>query len=295
MSREPIAKLPIDIRGWVFAVEAGPNRQQRQAIQIALNTIATCQDLADKCSLKGGILMGLMYGSPRLTGDIDLSLTEMPSPDTPDKLQTALNSTFGIVALELGFPEIAMKVHSIKKLPKRKFDEATFPGLQLKLNYVDRRNKVQLNAFEKGTSIAIVDMDISFNEPTKHLDILKLTEENEILAYGLTELLAEKYRALHQQISRNRNRRQDAYDIWWLSNHEEITELDLERIMLRLQEKSISRGVKVEQATINNPAIKERAKADWETQRLEIGGDLPPFYECWNAVTSLYSKLPWST
>jgi len=293
MSKTPLVAIPIRMRDWVFGVEPGPVRRQRQAIEIALNTIATCQDLAKSCSLKGGILMGLLHGSPRLTGDIDLSLSAMPTPETPDEFREVLDSHFSFVALELGYPEIAMKVHSIKKLPKRKFDEATFPGLQLKLNFVDTRNSVQLAAFKKGTPIEIVDMDVSFNEPAEDLTILKLSNEREILAYGIAELLAEKYRALHQQITRSRNRRQDAYDIWWLYTNKDIDEGVRERTLTRLKEKSITRGVHVAPRTIENNEIRDRAEAEWETQRLELGDELPAFNICWEAVLSLYNQLPW--
>jgi len=288
-----LQSIPISIRDWVLLAPAGPNRRQRQAIEIALNTVATCQGIASKCSLKGGVLMGLLYGSPRLTGDIDLSLSEMPSPDAPEEFKTALDDWFGFIALELGHTDIRMKVHSIKKLPKRKFDEATFPGLQLKMTFVDKRNATQLKAFEQGRPIEILDMDVSFNEPAQDLVILKLSEEREILAYGLAELFAEKYRALHQQVIRHRNRRQDAYDIWYLTSNNEVNNQLRARILQRLLEKSDSRGIAVAMETINNPEIRKRAKSDWNTQKLELGDDLPPFETCWEKVVELYGMLPW--
>lgn len=289
----PEVEIPIQMRDWVFAVEPGPNRRQRAAIEIALNTIATSQELAKTCSLKGGILMGLNYGSPRLTADIDLSLSSMPTPKTPDEFKNELDSYFDFIALTLAFPNIKMRVHSIKRLPKHKFDTASFPGMQLKLNFVDKTNAKQLSAFEKGVPIEIVDMDVSFNEPAEDLTILKLSGEREILAYGLAELIAEKYRALHQQVIRNRNRRQDAYDLWWLSTRNKISDKQKALILSRLIKKSSSRGIEVSSESILNPGIRKRAEEDWETQRLEIGDALPQFKECWDEVLELYNKLPW--
>ncbi|WP_415810691.1 nucleotidyl transferase AbiEii/AbiGii toxin family protein [Litorimonas haliclonae] len=134
--------VPINFRQWVLSVEDGPNRKQRQAIEIALNTIASCDNLFKTCSLKGGILMGLRYGSPRFTVDIDLSISKMPRPETPEEIRKLLDSQFEYIALDLGYPDILMRVHSIKKLPRKKFDEATFPGLQLKLTFVDKKMNV---------------------------------------------------------------------------------------------------------------------------------------------------------
>lgn len=237
--------------------------------------------------------MGLSYGSLRLTADIDLSLSTMPTEATPQEFRDTLDSRFDFIALEQGLPDIKMRVHSIKKLPRKKFDEASFPGLQLKLNFVDKRNVGQLAAFEKGTSIEILDMDVSFNEPVEDISILRLSKEREILTYGLAELLAEKYRALHQQVIRKRNRRQDVYDIWWLSQNEEMNIECLSLTLARLKDKSISRGVRVSADSILNPEIKERAQAEWETQRLELGDNLPEFDLCWYKVVNLYTQLPW--
>lgn len=289
---QPVA-IEIDIRTWVLAAPTGASRRQRQAIDIALNTVATCQNMAKKCSLKGGILMGLLYGSPRLTGDIDLSLADMPTPDTPEEFSAALDEHFEYVAFELGHPNILMRVHSFKRLPKRKFDEASFPGLQLKMTFVDKTNASQLAVYNKGRSIEIIDMDISFNEPAEDLTVLKLSNEREILAYGLAELIAEKYRALHQQIVRKRNRRQDAYDIWYLFQNNEITEELAAYVLDRLREKSESRGIIIGPETIAHPDIKSRAKADWDTQKVEIGEALPEFEVCWKSVIKFYDLLPW--
>ncbi|CAM3758353.1 hypothetical protein LIHA111178_07005 [Litorimonas haliclonae] len=86
--------------------------------------------------------MGLRYGSPRFTVDIDLSISKMPRPETPEEIRKLLDSQFEYIALDLGYPDILMRVHSIKKLPRKKFDEATFPGLQLKLTFVDKKMNV---------------------------------------------------------------------------------------------------------------------------------------------------------
>ena len=47
--------------------------QQRQTIEITLNAIAIAAPLDRRMLLKGGILMGLAYDSPRQTTDIDLT------------------------------------------------------------------------------------------------------------------------------------------------------------------------------------------------------------------------------
>ena len=43
---------------------------------------------------------------------------------------------------------------------------------------------------------------------------------------------------------------------------------------------------------MDNPEIKQRAQADWDTLALEIG-DLPPFDERFASMRNLYVSLPW--
>jgi hypothetical protein len=43
---------------------------------------------------------------------------------------------------------------------------------------------------------------------------------------------------------------------------------------------------------MDDPEIKQRAQADWETLALEIG-DLPPFEERFALMRDLYVSLPW--
>lgn len=66
--------LEIDVAAWVEKARADPvTYKQRQIVEITLNAIADTAPLNEKLYLKGGILMGLAYGSPRQTADIDLT------------------------------------------------------------------------------------------------------------------------------------------------------------------------------------------------------------------------------
>ena len=64
-------------------------------------------------------------------------------------------------------------------------------------------------------SASTVDIDISFNEviTLDDTECIELSEGRNILCYSLAQIMGEKYRSLLQQPVRNRNRRQDVYDI----------------------------------------------------------------------------------
>ncbi len=78
MSRQHI---DVDLLAWIGRSEPDSyNRFERQAITITLHAVAISQHLSKILYLKGGILMGIAYGSPRQTVDIDISATQELTP-----------------------------------------------------------------------------------------------------------------------------------------------------------------------------------------------------------------------
>ena len=76
------AIINIDVAAWVERAKNDPvAHRQRQAAEILLNAIALITPPNDKLYLKGGNLMGLVYGSPRQTTDIDFTADPKVSAD----------------------------------------------------------------------------------------------------------------------------------------------------------------------------------------------------------------------
>lgn len=48
----------------------------------------------------------------------------------------------------------------------------------------------------KGQSSSVIELDISFNEVIGEIQILRISEKNTLLAYCLSDMMAEKYRGL---------------------------------------------------------------------------------------------------
>ena len=115
-----------------------------------------------------------------------------------------------------------------------------------------------------------------------------------VRAFTVHELVAEKFRALLQQPIRKRNRRQDVYDIAFLIGEHDFGDADKTAILTTLIEKCRSRGIKAKPDSMDDPEIKQRAQADWNTLALEIG-DLPPFEERFALMRALYVSLPWGS
>lgn len=294
MSNEPI---PIDVHEWVQRASRGTQaRRRREVTEIILNTIAASSELQDTCHLKGGILMGLLFRSPRFTADIDLTCTALPAESSIQKFIKTLDGSMTNTARALSYADYILRVHSFKEMPRpHSFsDGSTWPALKIKINYADRQIEGQLRAFEAGKAVETITIDVSFNEPVTHVEILELDDGNELYAYGLIEVLAEKYRALIQQPIRNRSRRQDVYDIAHILNQHEISSADMGLLKTAILAKSMGRKVEgaITKQALANPEVAARAKSDWVSLKdeLEI---LPDFDPLFNQVRLFYESLLW--
>ena len=282
--------LKINVKEWVERIKADPiTYQQRQTVEITLNTIARTS--GREMFLKGGILMGLAYESPRQTTDIDLTTALAPEEGVGDRVRKLLDSTFPRAGAALGYADLIVKTHSVTLRPRAIFPEANFPALKLKIASA-KRGTEQEKALEEGKAPVVIDADISFNEPLPQIQVLELTGGQKLFAYGLADLIAEKYRAILQQVPRNRYRPQDVYDLDRLIARDEIDDALQVQIQAALVEKCAARQIEPTQASLDNPEIKRRSGAEWRSMELELG-DVPDFEVCYARVSEFYRNLPW--
>lgn len=285
--------LKIDVASWVAKAKDDPVAYlQRQAAEITLNAVAMTVELSNKLYLKGGVLMGLAYGSPRQTADIDLTAALQVEPDIDDTIVKLLDNAFPRAAAKLGYVDLILKVHSVKRMPSKKiFEEANFPALKLKIAFAQRGTKQEV-AMKNGKVPGVIDVDISFNEILKQVQVLELTGGAELCAYGLADLMAEKYRAMLQQKERDRNRRQDIYDLDRLIAGNKFDDELRRQVLEAFLAKSRSRDIEPTRDSLDDPEIKRRSGAEWHTMQLEIG-NLPAFEDCYRRVAAFYVAMPW--
>ena len=285
---------PVDVAAWVERAAQDPvAHRQRQAVEIILNAIAMTVPLNTEMFLKGGILLGLAYGSPRQTTDIDLTAAFAADGNIDDRIGTMLNSAFPRAATSLGYADLLVRTQSARRSPNHIFLQAEFPALKLKIAYA-RRGTNEERALNEGTASSVIDVDISFNEPLNHVQVLQLTGGQELYAYGLVDLVAEKYRALLQQIPRNRYRRQDVYDLDVLIPGILADGIAPGDILEAHLEKCSARHLEPNHRSLDNTEVKNRAGRDWNTMELELD-DLPKFEDCYERVAAFYRSLPWDS
>ncbi len=284
--------MDYSIEDWIS--EASQDRVTfRQAVHIVLQAIASSEYLKPRMIMKGGILLGLRYQSSRFTEDIDFS-TSMRLPDIDEsRFREELDESLQIASAELPY-QVVCAVQSLVIQPKN-VENATFPSFKLKIGYARRTNEREMIRLKDRQSPNTVKIDYSFNEHSYATDHITLSDDEDILAYSFTDLVAEKIRSVIQQVERNRSRRQDIYDLNLLLDIVTPDDKEKHTILTTLLEKSVGRlaaGL-VNSATLSNPEIRQRSAREYETLRNEIEGELPDFNQSYDRLVKFYQSLPW--
>lgn len=292
MSIEP--DVVVDIADWVERKSNDPVAYvERRATEVFLTALGMTPSIGEKVYLKGGVMMGVIYRSSRSTSDIDFSADITPEDSLPSRIVEELNAAFPKASAEVD-PDLVCKVQSIKERPRRgKLLEALFPALEITIGYA-QRGSPQERKFDAGLAVDVLNVDISFNEPVGAIQVVRLNADGrtKIKAYSLHDLIAEKIRALLQQVVRKRNRRQDVYDLSLLISKFPMEPAEKSEICSLLVKKCTAREIYPDRNSLDDPEIRERAKREWHTLALEIG-DVPDFDQCFSVVKNFYQSLPW--
>jgi predicted nucleotidyltransferase component of viral defense system len=278
-----------DIASWANEAPDAEQREFRQAVHTILAAIAIDPRLKSIMVIKGGILLGVRYQSPRFTKDIDFSTTGNLATMSAEDVRAAFESSLVQVIEELDY-DLDCRVQSCKVNPQNRPD-ASFPSIELKIGHA-YKGSPKHKRLQKLQSPSVVSIDFSLNEKILGVESLNLGSGGTINAYTFSDLVAEKFRSLLQQESRDRYRRQDVFDLSKLTELE-ISEEEHRSILRSLIEKSRARGIEPLPASLDNAELKRRAQADYHTLEDEIEGPLPEFEATYETVRSFYQSLPW--
>lgn len=280
-----------NIAGWVDGARADSNEfQRRQVVEITLSAIAINPDLREHLLLKGGTLMALAYGSRRFTMDVDFTAF-LIAPDQARHIINTLNETLPIAAKNGGYLDLECRVQSMEMKPRR--SGTSFPTLEVKIGSA-RKGSSQIARLNEGSATHVTKLEISFNEHVETTQHLIMPDHGRyILAYSIHELIAEKFRALLQQPIRNRYRRQDVYDISRIVQNRAFDTREKSLILKTLALKAESRKVPIGPNTLSSDDVKERARSEYHTLRLEIDDPDLDFDDDFEVVEAFYKSLPW--
>lgn len=282
----------LDIAQWVEDANDRVQREFREAVHTILSAIAQDRNLRADMVLKGGILLAIRYHSHRYTKDIDVSTERHPRDGlTPDDIRVWLDESLTTAVEELDYA-LDCQVQGIKQEPKSQ-EDPSFPALKISIGYA-YRGTPKHRKLQQGLSPTVVRVDYSLNEPLPNIDTISLGLERELRVYGLTDLVAEKLRALLQQPVRGRTRRQDIYDLnMILERVADFDRIERAKILDSLCKKALARDMQVHVDAFDAPAIRTNAAKDYGQLAEEIQGELPDFETSFNLVAAFYRSLPW--
>ncbi len=293
MQDEQAELVDVNVRDWVESARADPQLyRDRQVTEIVLSAIGLAPTLKTSLVLKGGTLMALAFRSDRVTGDVDFSA--IVQPDGFDELlKEELDQALPIAGVRLGYIDLVCRVQGIKRRPRPdNFEGADFPALEIKIGFAQRGTQ-QEALLSEGKAARTLLVEVSFRDQVYAFQQLHLIDADvAVQAFTLSELVAEKFRALLQQPIRKRNRRQDVYDIAHLVARHDFDVETRSTIHRTLVGKCASRGIHPTQDSLEDPEVQQRAAREWDTLKLELA-DLPPFEEQFALVAELYRSLPW--
>ncbi len=281
----------LDVPGWVAKASAD-KKNFREAVHIILTAIGQSTALRTKMIMKGGMLMALRYESSRFTKDADFSTREHYVQGNETELISELDAQLALATAELPY-DTSCRIQRSKLKPAGA--DKTFPTLSLSIGYAPKSNARAISRLLSKQSSTIVEIDYSYNESVLDVEVLQLVDGVELRAYSLVNLMAEKYRSLLQQTIRNRNRRQDIYDLALLINHINHW-TQHERAMLKslIVASAESKGIQAQSDSMTDPRIMEMAARGYEDMAAEVDGPLPVFNDIYQKVLKFYEGLPWS-
>jgi predicted nucleotidyltransferase component of viral defense system len=281
----------LDIPAWVAKASAD-KRNFREAVHIILTAIGQSTALRTKMIMKGGMLMALRYESNRFTKDADFSTRELYIQGNETELIAELDAQLALANAELPY-DTSCQIQRFKLKPADK--NKTFPTLALNIGYAAKSNTRAINRLMAKQSPTIVQIDYSYNESVLDVEVLQLVDGAQLRTYSLVNLMAEKYRSLLQQTIRQRNRRQDIYDLALLLNHvSHWTQAERDILKSLIMTSAQSKGIQAQADSMSDPKIREMAAKGYEELAAEIDGPLPTFEDTYQQVLEFYESLPWS-
>jgi predicted nucleotidyltransferase component of viral defense system len=281
----------LDISKWVLQENNPLDLPFRQAVHTILYAVSVCQDISSEMIMKGAVLLAIRYQCIRHTKDIDFSTTRKRSGFDKDKFLSGMNQSL-ITATEALDYGLDCRVQSYQWKPPS--PEASIPTLKIRIGYAYKHDRRAHKRLVSGNCSTVVEIDYSFNEVTCDVEDIALKNGGRLSVYSYTDLVAEKYRAILQQSKRNRNRRQDVYDLYYLFTHHPPPAMsEKRRILESLIQKSAARAIEAKPDSMKDPDIIERSMHEYQSLQAEIIGDLPEFEEAYRVVRLFFESLPW--
>jgi len=279
------------IIAWVAAASDMKSRELRQAVHTVLVAISIAPRLPKTYVMKGGILLALQYAGDRFTRDIDFSTTATLAQLSVESVKEELDQALATAVEQLNYG-LDCRIQAVELRPPG--PRASWPTLTMTVGYALKLDAKRHRHVMRGNATDILSLDLSYNEVITAIDFLDIPGGGQIKTSSLADLVAEKYRAILQQPGRGRTRRQDAYDLYRLLDRDELRPAKIRAgVLAALLQKSVGRQLAVDRASLRDPDVIARSRAEYHLLKQEILSELPEFEHAYGAVRDYYESLPW--
>ena len=274
-----------ELSAWRKANQATAEEARRRLVQfVVLASIAASAELVNRLALKGGNALHFVHGNLRSTLDLDFT-AESDFPDNAGAIRGFLDAA--LKAAERQF-QVKARCQSVNRNPKK--PEATLPTYAIKVCFQMPGDRYYQNFDERKSFAEVVELEISLNDVLCETIQAKLSANSEpVRVCSLEDILAEKLRALLQQLIRKRNRPQDVYDI--ASRMRDFRDtVDVAKVSKYLLDKSRARGIAPKKGSYNNE-VRAFAAAVYDVEIKANAKVFIPFDEAWAEVLALVARL----
>lgn len=276
----------------VWVEKATPDKRQfREAVHIVLTAISSSIALRSTMVMKGGMLMAIRYDSSRFTKDADFSTRDKYAKSSEQNLLEELDQQLTIANDQLPYDTMCKRQRTEIRPPRA---DAKFPTLSLSIGYAQRSRAQAMAKLSSGQAPTVVQIDYSYNEAVYDIELLSVGDGEQLQVYSFLNLLAEKMRSLLQQPIRNRNRRQDVYDLNLLiSKGTQLSAEEQQKLLELVLASCRERGIEPNRTSFSNPEVRAMALEGYLDLEPEVEGGLPPFETAYATVQQFYEALPW--
>jgi len=268
-------------RDYNLPVGAGRRRFAQYKILEAISL----SDFSKIIHFKGGNALRLIHMNPRGTIDLDFSAGEEVQ-DNGEWIRSQVSIAVGSIQ---GKDGIKTKVQRVRRNPIR--SDATFPTYQVTIGYAiaGDRSFRSLRLFESKPLADVVQLEISINETVCATANETFADNLTLSACTLEDIIAEKLRSLLQQRTRNRNRKQDVFDIARLQLH---CPESIDKYLVASYLVSKCEAKKVDLAkSLYDEEIMNRAKTDYDLLKADLREQFIDFPAAWDQVIKLVESL----
>jgi len=288
MPSKPYPSSPENIDTWCDKYHFPRQEGQKRFVSfLILQSFDASPILSKSLVFKGGNALRFVYQNSRSTIDLDFTVVNNCLKRSVEELRKSIDNSLLLANRRYN---VRARTQKIEARPKSA--NATHPTYLVKVGY-QFFNEKYFNQILQGKDVSsIIPLDISFADLICESQILDLQDNGKghLRVGTLEDILAEKLRSLLQQPIRNRNRKQDVFDLARLFQVAR-DQIDLLKVSDFLMRKCNERDIDARKQKFDQ-TVREMASIDYERLKESVPeNEFIPFDQAWKTVRKMVELL----